>query len=61
MEAVQSFRLAGTTDILEIPCDQDDGHNVIYWHDILDAFPGVQYVKDGKTLIKRLRDTGPDG
>ncbi|KAI8358931.1 hypothetical protein B0O80DRAFT_484973 [Mortierella sp. GBAus27b] len=61
MEAIQSFRLAGTTDILEIPCDQDDGHNVIYWHDILDAFPGVQYVKNGKTLIKKLRDTGPDG
>ncbi|KAI8358935.1 hypothetical protein B0O80DRAFT_258814 [Mortierella sp. GBAus27b] len=61
MEAIQSFRLAGTTDVLEIPCDQDDGHNVIYWHDILDAFPGVQYVKNGKTLIKKLRDTGPDG
>ncbi|KAI8359025.1 hypothetical protein B0O80DRAFT_485048 [Mortierella sp. GBAus27b] len=60
MEATQSFRLVGTTDILEIPCDQDDGHNVIYWHDVLDAFPGAQYVKNGNILIKRLRDTGSD-
>jgi hypothetical protein len=60
MEATQSFRLVGTTDILEIPCDQDDGHNVIYWHDILDAFPGAQYVKNGNALIKRLRDTDTD-
>ncbi|KAI8349322.1 hypothetical protein B0O80DRAFT_501415 [Mortierella sp. GBAus27b] len=60
MEATQSFRLVGTTDILEIPCDQDDGHNVIYWHDVLDAFPGAQYVKNGNILIKRLRDNGTD-
>ncbi|KAI8353541.1 hypothetical protein B0O80DRAFT_529671 [Mortierella sp. GBAus27b] len=60
MEATQSFRLVGTTDILEIPCDQDDGHNVIYWHDIIDAFPGTQYVKNGSIIIKRLRDTGTD-
>jgi hypothetical protein len=60
MDATQSFRLVGTTDILEIPCDQDDGHNVIYWHDILYAFPGAQYVKNGNILIKMLRDTGTD-
>ncbi|KAI8349304.1 hypothetical protein B0O80DRAFT_167555 [Mortierella sp. GBAus27b] len=60
MEATQSFRLVGTTDILEIPCDQDDGHNVIYWRDVLDAFPGAQYVKNGNILIKRLRDNGTD-
>ncbi|KAI8353538.1 hypothetical protein B0O80DRAFT_529667 [Mortierella sp. GBAus27b] len=60
MEATQSFRLVGTTDILKIPCDQDDGHNVIYWHDIIDAFPGTQYVKHGSILIKRLRDIGTD-
>ncbi|KAI8359009.1 hypothetical protein B0O80DRAFT_259908 [Mortierella sp. GBAus27b] len=60
MEATQSFRLVGNTDILEIPCDQDDGHNVIYWRDILDAFPGAQYVKKGNVLIKRLRDTDTD-
>ncbi|KAI8359034.1 hypothetical protein B0O80DRAFT_424023 [Mortierella sp. GBAus27b] len=58
MEATQSFRLVGTTVILEISCDHDDGHNIIYWHDVLDAFPGAQYVKSGDTLVKRSRDTG---
>jgi hypothetical protein len=60
MEAVQSFRLAGTTDILQIPCDQDDGYNVIYWDNILDVFPGAQYVKNGNTIVNKIRDTGPD-
>ncbi|KAI8358913.1 hypothetical protein B0O80DRAFT_258581 [Mortierella sp. GBAus27b] len=60
MEVTQSFRLAGTTDTLEISCDQDDGQNVIYWTDILDAFPGVQYVKNGNLLVKRLKDFTPD-
>ncbi|KAI8359030.1 hypothetical protein B0O80DRAFT_424019 [Mortierella sp. GBAus27b] len=58
MEPTQSFRLSGTTDILVIPCDQDNGHNIIYWHDVLDAFPDAQYVKNGNVLIKKLRDTG---
>ncbi|KAG0218863.1 hypothetical protein BGX31_011479, partial [Mortierella sp. GBA43] len=61
MDATQSFRLVGTTDIVEIPCDQEDGHNVIYWEDIRDVFPGVQYVMDGRILVRKLRDTGPDG
>jgi hypothetical protein len=30
MEATQSFRLAGSTDIVKIICDQEDGQNVIY-------------------------------
>ncbi|KAG0196055.1 hypothetical protein BGX31_005647, partial [Mortierella sp. GBA43] len=60
MEATQTFRLVGTTDILEIPCDQDDGHNIIYWQDILDTFPGAQYIKNGNVVIKRMRDTDPD-
>ncbi|KAI8358899.1 hypothetical protein B0O80DRAFT_519751 [Mortierella sp. GBAus27b] len=61
MEITQSFRLAGTTDILEIPCDQDDGQVVIYWDDILEAFPGVQYVKNGNTFVRRLKNPGLDG
>ncbi|KAI8349609.1 hypothetical protein B0O80DRAFT_429019 [Mortierella sp. GBAus27b] len=60
MEATQSFRLEGGTAILEISCDQEGGQNIIYWTDILDAFPGAQYVKNEKTLIKRLRDTCSD-
>ncbi|KAG0221089.1 hypothetical protein BGX31_010197 [Mortierella sp. GBA43] len=49
------------TDILELPCDQDDGHNVIYWDEILDVFPGAQYIKNGNTIVRKLRDSGPDG
>ncbi|KAG0212924.1 hypothetical protein BGX31_001373 [Mortierella sp. GBA43] len=61
MDAAQSLRLVGTTDILEISCDQDDGQNVIYWNDILDVFPGAQYVKNGNSVVKRLRHSGSGG
>ncbi|KAI8348933.1 hypothetical protein B0O80DRAFT_501642 [Mortierella sp. GBAus27b] len=61
MDPTQSFRLAGTTDILDIPCDQDDGQSVIYWDDILEVFPGVQYIKNGNAVVKKLKDHGPDG
>jgi hypothetical protein len=61
MEQTQSFRLAGTTDILEIPCDQDDGQIVIYWDDLLEIFPGVQYIKNGNAVVKKLKDHGSDG
>jgi hypothetical protein len=61
MELTQSFRLAGTTDILEIPCDQDDCQIVVYWDDILEAFPDVQYIKNGNTFVSVLKDSGPDG
>ncbi|KAI8348956.1 hypothetical protein B0O80DRAFT_429326 [Mortierella sp. GBAus27b] len=61
MEPTQSFRLAGTTDILEIPCDQDDGQIVVYWDDILEAFPDVQYIKNRDTLVSVVKDPSPDG
>ncbi|KAI8348954.1 hypothetical protein B0O80DRAFT_172878 [Mortierella sp. GBAus27b] len=61
MEPTQSFRLAGTTDILEIPCDQDDGQIVVYWDDILEAFPNVQYIRGGDTLVSAMKDPGPHG
>jgi hypothetical protein len=57
MEVIQSFRLSGTTDVKEIPCDQVNGQNVIYWEDIKEAFPGLQYVSHGNTTIMRLRDS----
>ncbi|KAG0237895.1 hypothetical protein B0O80DRAFT_519814 [Mortierella sp. GBAus27b] len=60
MEATQSFRLTGCTDILEIPCDQDDGQNVIFWDTILEAFPEALYVKNGNTLVRKMKDSGPD-
>jgi hypothetical protein len=61
METTQSFRLVGTTDILEIPCDQDDGQDVIYWDAILEAFPETQYVKNGSILVRKLKDPAIDG
>ncbi|KAI8348945.1 hypothetical protein B0O80DRAFT_172705 [Mortierella sp. GBAus27b] len=61
MEPTQSFRLAGTTDILEIPCDQDDGQIVVHWDDILEAFPDVQYIRNGDTFVSVLNEPGLDG
>jgi hypothetical protein len=61
METTQSFRLSGTMDVLKIPYEQDDGQNVIYWDDIVEVFPGTQYVKNGDTFVKKLKDHGPDG
>ncbi|KAI8358916.1 hypothetical protein B0O80DRAFT_526665 [Mortierella sp. GBAus27b] len=60
MEATQSFRLAGTTDVLEIPCDQVDGQNVIYWDEITDIFPGAQYIKNGNIIVKKIRESISD-
>ncbi|KAG0221997.1 hypothetical protein BGX31_009415 [Mortierella sp. GBA43] len=60
-EVTQSFRLNGDTEVLELPCDQDDGHYFIDWDLILDVFPGAQYIKNGKIIVRKLGDTGPDG
>ncbi|KAG0221998.1 hypothetical protein B0O80DRAFT_259473 [Mortierella sp. GBAus27b] len=61
MEKVtQSFRLEGGTDFVSLPCDQDDGQNVIYWDVILDVFPCAQYIKNGNNIVRKLRDTGPN-
>ncbi|KAI8358920.1 hypothetical protein B0O80DRAFT_495570 [Mortierella sp. GBAus27b] len=60
METTQSFRLAGTTDVLEIPCDQVDDQNVIYWDEITDIFPGAQYIKNGNIIVKKIRESISD-
>jgi len=57
MEEIQHFRLSGTTEIHEIPCNYLDGHNVIYWKDIEVVFPGVQYLKHGNIMVTKLRDS----
>ncbi|KAF9353773.1 hypothetical protein BGX34_011389 [Mortierella sp. NVP85] len=60
MEVTQSFRLAGETDIIEIPCEQVDGQHVVQWEDIELAFPRARYVKRGNilvTLMKNLSQT----
>lgn len=59
LKATQSFRLVGTDDIVELECDQYDGQNVIYWDDILDVFPGTQYIKNGNTVVITPSGTGP--
>jgi hypothetical protein len=61
METTQSFRQDGDTKVLELPCDQDDGHSVIYWDEILDVFPGAQYIKNGNTIVRKLKGAGPGG
>ncbi|KAG0231637.1 hypothetical protein B0O80DRAFT_484960 [Mortierella sp. GBAus27b] len=57
MDMIQSFRLSGSTDIVNIPCFDDDGQNVIYWDDVQHVFPEVQYVKSGDVAVVRLRDS----
>jgi hypothetical protein len=56
MEVTQSFRLAGETDIIEIPCEQVDGPHVVQWADIELAFPGVKYVKRGNILVTLMKN-----
>ncbi|KAG0218558.1 hypothetical protein B0O80DRAFT_526670 [Mortierella sp. GBAus27b] len=61
MDATQSFRQEGDAKVVKISCDQDDGQNVVYWDEIVDVFPGVQYVKNGDVVVKKLRDPGLGG
>ncbi|KAG0218864.1 hypothetical protein B0O80DRAFT_259384 [Mortierella sp. GBAus27b] len=61
MRVTQLFRLAGSTKTEVLECDLYGDKYVIYWEDIEDVFPGVQYLKDNNTVVKRLRETGPDG
>ncbi|KAF8977008.1 hypothetical protein BGZ52_007467, partial [Haplosporangium bisporale] len=57
MKEIQSFRVAdSTTNIVNFDVDNVDGQNVIYWEDIKQAFPGVQYIRNGSTVVKFLRD-----
>ncbi|KAF9364113.1 hypothetical protein BGX34_002480 [Mortierella sp. NVP85] len=57
MEVIQYLRLSGTTNVEEIPCDQVDGENIIYWQDIKEVFPGVQFVKHCNRTVKKLKDS----
>ncbi|KAG0237896.1 hypothetical protein BGX31_003393 [Mortierella sp. GBA43] len=60
MDDTQSFRQAGSTEIVKISCYQDNGQNVVYWDDVLQVYPAAQYVKHGDVAVTRLRDSGPD-
>lgn len=47
MEETQSFRLAGTTEIMKIPIRQVDGQNIVCWESIKRAYPEVKCIKNG--------------
>jgi hypothetical protein len=58
MVATQPFRLAGTTQTVDIPCDTVDGQNIIFWEEIEYAFPGSQHIiKNGNVTVKLMRDS----
>ncbi|KAI8596822.1 hypothetical protein EDD21DRAFT_236094, partial [Dissophora ornata] len=57
MEDTQSFRLIGKLDIENIPLDNVNGQNIIYWEDIKEVFPGVKYVKNGERTVTKMRDS----
>ncbi|KAF9363956.1 hypothetical protein BGX34_002936 [Mortierella sp. NVP85] len=57
MSETQSFRLAGSSDIVEIPCDNVHGEDIIYWDDIVEVFPNAQYLKKGNVIVKKLKDS----
>jgi len=56
MVVTQSFRLPGKTDIIEIPCDNVDGQNIVHWVDIEQIFPGVKYVKRGNIAVTFMKE-----
>ncbi|KAF9304019.1 hypothetical protein BGZ91_008996, partial [Linnemannia elongata] len=56
VELTQSFRLIGSMDIEEIPCDLIDGHYVVSWEDIEQVFPEVKHVKNGKVTVPMMKD-----
>ena len=57
MARTQSFRLAGSTDIEDIPCNHVYGQNVVYWEDIEHVFPGIKHVKNGRVTVNLMRDS----
>lgn len=60
MEAIQSFRWIGSTDITDVKnvlCENVDGQNIIYWEDIKRVFPKVEHVQNGNIIVSLLRDS----
>lgn len=56
MEEYQSFRLAGKKDI-KIAVDRAREQTVIYWEDVQDFYPDVEYVKNGDVAVRFMRDS----
>ncbi|KAF9353396.1 hypothetical protein BGX34_011588 [Mortierella sp. NVP85] len=57
MDVTQSFRLAGTTTIVDIVCDHVDGQYITYWEDIEQIYPGIKHIMNGNVTVKLLRDS----
>ncbi|KAF9084007.1 hypothetical protein BGX27_003950, partial [Mortierella sp. AM989] len=53
MDRTQSFRLTGTTQIVNIPIQQIDGQNVVFWESIEQVFPEAQCVKNADVAVPR--------
>ncbi|KAI8594876.1 hypothetical protein EDD21DRAFT_449062, partial [Dissophora ornata] len=57
MADTQSFRLIGKLDIEDIPLNNVNGQNIVYWEDVQLVFPGVKHVKNGKVAVTMMRDS----
>lgn len=57
METFQRFRLAGTTAVKKIPYERVGEHNVIFWEDIKERFPGIEQVECDGVLVNLMRDS----
>lgn len=56
MEEYQTFRLIGKKEI-KLAVDRARGQAVIYWEDVKDFFPDVEYVMNGDVSIRFMRDS----
>ncbi|KAG0222216.1 hypothetical protein B0O80DRAFT_501334 [Mortierella sp. GBAus27b] len=57
MVATQSFRLAGTTQTVDVPCDTVDGENIIFWEEIQYVLPGAQVIMNDNVAVQMMRDS----
>ncbi|KAI8597269.1 hypothetical protein EDD21DRAFT_222672 [Dissophora ornata] len=56
MKETQSFRLTGTVEVEKIPIQHVSGENFIFWDDIEQVFPRVQYIKNAGTITAMVKD-----
>lgn len=56
MVAIQSFRLRGKPgDDRKIRCQHLEGEHVVFWDDIVQIFPGVNYVEADGVAVSYMR------
>ncbi|KAF9925417.1 hypothetical protein BGZ65_007767, partial [Modicella reniformis] len=56
MEATQSFRSVGTSDIKRINCHHVACETIVLWEDIKQAFPGINLVQNGEDVISFMKN-----